>query len=168
LHKTVSSYSMLSIKKKHYQPEQLYHCIYIMFFSSHLFPAAGVPVNLFHTVAFLPQPKHVYSEVKTTCVAHILSDLCGNAHRSRILAEESMAEQQTAADSRGEQTFGLCFQPRTSLLPFSSFFHFDRKTKSKNTSLFLKNKTKIPPDIMFGIHTHWKVTWIGHWLKRFW
>jgi len=114
-----------------------------MFFSSHLFPAAGVPVNLFHTVAFLPQPKHVYSEVKTTCVAHILSDLCGNAHRSRILAEESMAEQQTAADSRGEQTFGLCFQPRTSLLPFSSFFFIlIGKLKAKIQVYFSKTKQK--------------------------
>lgn len=131
---------MLTIKKEALPTRAVVSLYIFMFFFSHLFPAAGVHSKSVLHGRFLPQPKHVYSEVKTTCVAHILSDLCGNAHRSRILAEESMAEQQTAADSRGEQMFGLCFQPRSCLLPFSSFFHFYRKKKKEKKDKFISPK----------------------------
>lgn len=53
LHKTVSSYSMLTIKKEALPTRAVVSLyIYIYNFFSHLFPAAGVPVNLFYTVAF--------------------------------------------------------------------------------------------------------------------
>lgn len=91
------------------------------------------------TLSLLLQPKHVYSEVKTTCVAHTLSDLCGNAHRSRILAEESMAEQQTAEASAFNHTLVCCLFP---------LFLFYRKSKIQNDCIYSSKKCEKPSQIM--------------------